>query len=68
MRTQFELRTKLHARLHCALTTVGCPESNQVPLKFSHGTERRKLVEIAREGVIDLETLRERTLMEIARL
>ena len=28
----------------------------------------RKLVEVAREGVIDLETLRERTLAEIARL
>jgi hypothetical protein len=27
----------------------------------------RKLVEVAREGVIDLETLRERTLAEIAR-
>jgi hypothetical protein len=27
----------------------------------------RKLVEVAREGVIDLETLRERTLEEIAR-
>ena len=27
----------------------------------------RKLVEFAREGVIDLETLRERTLAEIAR-
>lgn len=28
----------------------------------------RKLVEVAREGVIDLETLRERTLAEITRL
>ena len=28
----------------------------------------RKLVEVAREGVIDLETLRERTLAEVARL
>jgi hypothetical protein len=28
----------------------------------------RKLVEVAREGVIDLETLRDRTLAEIARL
>ena len=28
----------------------------------------RKLVEVAREGVIDLETLRERTLAEFARL
>ena len=27
----------------------------------------RKLVEVAREGVIDLETLRERTLAEISR-
>jgi hypothetical protein len=27
----------------------------------------RKLVEVAREGVIDLETLRERTLTEITR-
>jgi len=27
----------------------------------------RKLVEVAREGVIDLETLRERTLAEITR-
>jgi hypothetical protein len=27
----------------------------------------RKLVEVAREGVIDFETLRERTLAEIAR-
>jgi hypothetical protein len=28
----------------------------------------RKLVEVAHEGIIDLETLRERTLAEIARL
>ena len=28
----------------------------------------RKLVEVAREGVMDLETLRQRTLAEIARL
>jgi hypothetical protein len=28
----------------------------------------RKLVEVAREGVVDLETLRERTLAEIVRL
>jgi hypothetical protein len=31
------------------------------------GKVTRKLVEVAREGVIDLETLRERTLAEIAR-
>ena len=32
------------------------------------GKVTRKLVEVAREGVIDLETLRERTLAEITRL
>jgi hypothetical protein len=31
------------------------------------GKVTRKLVEVAREGVIDFETLRERTLAEIAR-
>jgi hypothetical protein len=31
-------------------------------------TVTRTLVEVAREGVIDVETLRERTLAEIARL
>ena len=37
-------------------------EAHELSDKVTH-----KLVEVAREGVIDLETLRERTLAEIAR-
>jgi hypothetical protein len=51
-------------------TELNQEESGIDPHKARELSDRvtRKLVEVAREGVIDLETLRERTLAEIARL
>ena len=51
-------------------TELNQEESGIYPHKARELSDKvtRKLVEVAREGVIDLETLRERTLAEIARL
>ena len=48
--------------LNCEKRLTDSNEAHELSDKVT-----RKLVEVAREGVIDLETLRERTLAEITR-
>lgn len=48
--------------LNCEKRLTDSDEAHELSDKVT-----RKLVEVAREGVIDLETLRERTLAEIRR-
>jgi hypothetical protein len=48
--------------LHHDKRLTNCDEVHELSDRVT-----RKLVEVAREGVIDLETLRERTLAEITR-
>lgn len=57
-------------RAHRSIWTVLKQEKHLTNSDEAHALSdkvTRKLVEVAREGVIDLETLRERTLAEIAR-
>jgi hypothetical protein len=46
----------------------GKPAINSTEARELSDKVTRKLVEVAREGVIDLETLRQRTLAELAQL
>jgi hypothetical protein len=61
-----EIISRAHRSVWAALKHKKLPSSSDKTHELSDKVTR-KLVEFAREGITDLETLRERTLAEIAR-